>query len=233
MMSYKRILIKLSGESLGGTTGHGIENEAMTRICKEIKTCADQGYEIGIVVGGGNFWRGRSNQNMEMSVSHTIGMLGIIMNSLALGEMFKELGSQTEVMSTIEMNKVVPLYNYERAMQAFKDKKIVIFGGGVGVPYFSTDTAAALKAIETHADVMIKATNVDGVYTADPKTDPTATKIPELKLSELLAKQLKVLDLTATSLCVENNMPIMVININQEGNLLKALGGENVGTIVK
>jgi len=232
-MKYKRILIKLSGEALAGTIGHGIDSDAMMRICKEIKECADQGYEIGIVIGGGNFWRGRSNKNMEMNVSHTIGMLGIIMNSLALGEMFKELGSKVEVMSSIEMNKIVPLYNYERAIQALKDKKIVIFGGGVGVPFFSTDTAAALKAVEIHADVVIKATNVDGVYTADPKLDPTATKIPRIKLSELLEKQLKVLDLTATSLCVENNMPILVIDINKEGNLLKALAGENVGTIVE
>ncbi len=232
-MQYKRLLIKLSGEALAGSIGHGIDNDSMLRICREIKECADNGYEIGIVVGGGNFWRGRTNQFMNMNVSHNIGILGTVMNALALGEAFRELNVPTEVMTTIEMNKILPLYNYNQTMASLADKKIVIFGGGVGSPYFSTDTASALKAIEIHADVIIKATNVDGVYTADPKLDPNAKLIKKMSLQEMLDKKLKVLDLTATSLCLENNVPILVLNINKEGQLLRALTNGDVGSIVE
>lgn len=232
-MKYNRILIKLSGETLSGSDGKGIDFNSVLEICKEIKECAEQGYQIGIVVGGGNFWRGRSNMHMDRCTADHIGMLATTMNALALQDGFKQLGFESRVQTGIEMRQIAEFYIKNRATRHMEKGRIVIFGCGTGSPFFSTDTAAALRAAEINADIIFKATNVDGVYTADPKKDKTATKFDEITYIDVLNKKLNVMDSTATSLCMDNNIPIYVFDINKKGNLLKACKGEKIGTIVK
>lgn len=232
-MKYNRILIKLSGETLSGSDGKGIDFDSVLKICKEIKECAEQGYQIGIVVGGGNFWRGRSNMHMDRCTADHIGMLATTMNALALQDGFKQLGFESRVQTGIEMRQIAEFYIKNRATRHMEKGRIVIFGCGTGSPFFSTDTAAALRAAEINADIIFKATNVDGVYTADPKKDKTATKFDEITYIDVLNKKLNVMDSTATSLCMDNNIPIFVFDINKKGNLLKACNGEKIGTIVK
>lgn len=230
---YKRILLKLSGEALSGTDGKGIDFNSVLNICNEIKEVADIGCEIGIVVGGGNFWRGRSNTNMDRCTADHIGMLATTMNALALQDGFKHLGVESRVQTGIEMRQIAEFYIKNRATRHMEKGRIVIFGCGTGSPFFSTDTAAALRAAEINADIIFKATNVDGVYSADPKKDKSATKFDEITYIDVLNKKLNVMDSTATSLCMDNNIPILVFDINKKGNLLKASTGERIGTIVK
>ena len=233
-LKYKRILLKLSGEALAGTKGMGIDFEKVLDICSEIKDVANEtGVEIAIVVGGGNFWRGRSNKHMDRCTSDHIGMLGTAMNALAINDAFKQLNCESRVQTGIEMRQVAELYIKNRADRHLQKGRIVIFGCGTGNPFFSTDTAAALRAAEINADIVLKATNVDGIYTADPKIDKDAKKIDEISYIDVLNKKLNVMDSTATSLCMDNSMPILVYNMNVKGNLLKIVTGKKIGTIVK
>lgn len=229
----KRILIKLSGETLSGSDGKGIDFNSVLEICEEIKECKNAGNEVAIVVGGGNFWRGRAHKDMDRCTADHIGMLGTTMNALTLQDGFKQVGVESRVQTGIEMRQVAEFYIKNRATRHLEKGRIVIFGCGTGNPFFSTDTAAALRAAEIDADIIFKATNVDGVYTADPKKDKTATKFDEITYIDVLNKKLNVMDSTATSLCMDNNIPILVFDINKKGNLLKAANGEKIGTIVK
>ena len=230
---YKRVLLKLSGEALAGEKKIGLDYSIITPICESIKKCADIGVEIGIVVGGGNFWRGRSNQQMDRCTSDYIGMLGTTMNALAIGDAFKQLGQEVRVQTGVEMRQIAEYYIKDRANKHLNNKRVVVFGCGTGSPFFSTDTAAALRAAEIGADALLKATNVDGIYTKDPKKHEDAKKIEEITYLEILNKKLNVMDTTATSLCMDNNIPIIVFDINKKDNLKKIINGENIGTIVK
>lgn len=233
MKKYNRVLLKLSGESLAGEKEMGIDFNRVLEICEEIKAVSlNTEVEIAIVVGGGNFWRGRSNQQMDRCTSDHIGMLGTTMNALALGDAFKQLGIESRVQTGIEMRQIAEFYIRKRADRHLEKNRIVIFGCGTGNPFFSTDTAAALRALEINADVVLKATNVDGIYTADPKKDPNAKKIEEVSYIEVLNKKLNVMDSTATTLCMDNNIPIIVYNMNVKGNLEKIINGEKIGTYV-
>ena len=232
-MKYKRIMLKLSGESLAGSKGTGIDFDKILEICKEIMEVTSQGIEVAIVVGGGNFWRGRSNQQMDRCTSDYIGMLGTTMNALAIGDAFKQLGQEVRVQTGVEMRQIAEYYIKDRANKHLNNKRVVVFGCGTGSPFFSTDTAAALRAAEISAEALLKATNVDGIYTKDPKKHNDAEKIDEVTYLEILNKKLNVMDTTATSLCMDNNIPIIVFDINKKGNLKKVINGEKIGTIVK
>ena len=231
-MKYKRILLKLSGESLSGNMDKGIDFERVLEICSEIKECAQMGTQIGIVVGGGNFWRGRSNRYMDRATSDYIGMLGTTMNALAVGDAFKQLGVDVRVQTSVEMRQIAELYIKDRAIRHFEKGRIVVFGCGTGSPFFSTDTASALRAAEINADAVLKATNVDGIYDKDPNKYEDAKMINKTTYIDVLNKKLNVMDSTATSLCMEENIPIIVFNINKKGNLKKIVSGENIGTFV-
>ncbi len=232
-MKYKRILLKLSGESLAGSKGTGIDFDKVLDVCKEITEIAKIGIEVGIVVGGGNFWRGRSNQQMDRCTSDYIGMLGTTMNALAIGDAFKQLGQPVRVQTGVEMRQIAEYYIKDRAVKHLSNKRVVVFGCGTGSPFFSTDTAAALRAAEIGADALIKATNVDGIYDKDPKKHEDAIKIDEITYLEVLNRKLNVMDTTATSLCMDNDIPILVFDINKSGNLKKLIEGKHIGTIVK
>lgn len=220
-MEYKRILLKLSGESLAGNKGTGIDFERALEFASEIKEVADLGVEVGIVVGGGNFWRGRSNKQMDRCTSDYIGMLGTTMNALALGDAFKQKKQDVRVQTGVEMRQIAEFYIKDRAVKHLEKGRVVIFGCGTGSPFFSTDTAAALRANEIGADALLKATNVDGIYDKDPNKYDDATKITEITYLDVLNKKLNVMDTTATSLCMDNDIPIIVFDINTPGNLKK------------
>lgn len=233
MKKYNRVLLKLSGESLAGSKGMGIDFERVLEICAEIKEVVEKTkVEVAIVVGGGNFWRGRSNQHMDRCTSDHIGMLGTTMNALAINDAFKQLGFESRVQTGIEMRQIAEFYIKNRAERHLQKGRVVIFGCGTGSPFFSTDTAAALRAAEINADIVLKATNVDGIYTADPKKDKNATMIEEITYIDVLNKKLNVMDSTATTLCMDNGIPILVYNMNKKGNLEKVITGKKIGTIV-
>lgn len=232
-MKYKRILIKLSGESLAGAKKTGIDFDKVLEICSEIKEIAAKGVEVAIVVGGGNFWRGRSNQQMDRCTSDYIGMLGTTMNALAIGDAFKQLNQDVRVQTGVEMRQIAEYYIKDRAIKHLTKNRVVVFGCGTGSPFFSTDTAAALRAAEIGAEAVLKATNVDGIYTKDPKKYDDAEKIDRITYLEVLNKKLNVMDTTATSLCMDNNIPIIVFDINEKGNLKKLIDGKEIGTIVE
>ena len=232
-LKYKRILIKLSGESLAGNIGHGIDFDRTLEICEEIKNICDLGVEVAIVVGGGNFWRGRSNMHMDRCTSDYIGMLGTTMNALALGDAFKQLGQDVRVQTGVEMRQIAEFYIKNRAERHLGKGRVVVFGCGTGSPFFSTDTAAALRGAEINVEAVLKATNVDGIYTADPRKDPNAKRLEEVTYMDVLNKKLNVMDSTATTLCMDNNIPIIVFNINKKNNLLDIVNGKKIGTLVK
>lgn len=232
-MKYKRILIKLSGESLAGDKKTGIDFDRVLEICSEIKEVAAKGVEVAIVVGGGNFWRGRSNQQMDRCTSDYIGMLGTTMNALALGDAFKQLEQDVRVQTGVEMRQIAEYYIKDRAIKHLSKNRVVVFGCGTGSPFFSTDTAAALRAAEVGAEAVLKATNVDGIYTKDPKKYDDAEKIDRITYMEVLKQKLNVMDTTATSLCMDNNIPIIVFDINEKGNLKKLIDGKKIGTLVE
>lgn len=233
MSKYNRILLKLSGEALAGSKGMGIDFDRVLEICSEIKEVVEKTkVEVAIVVGGGNFWRGRSNQHMDRCTSDYIGMLGTTMNALALNDAFKQLGFESRVQTGIEMRQIAEFYIKNRADRHLQKGRVVIFGCGTGSPFFSTDTAAALRTAEINADIVLKATNVDGIYTADPKKDKDAIKIDDITYIDVLNKKLNVMDSTATTLCMDNNIPILVYNMNVKGNLEKVVTGEDIGTLV-
>lgn len=231
-MKYKRVLLKFSGEALAGDKKSGISFDEVLNFAREIKECADLGVEIAIVVGGGNFWRGKANLYMDRATSDYIGMLATTMNALALGDAFKQIGAEVRVQTGIEMRQVAEFYIKDRAIRHLEKGRITIFGCGTGSPFFSTDTAAALRAAEIKADALIKATNVDGIYDKDPKKFEDAIFIPKVKYLDVLNKKLKVMDSTAISLCMEEEIPILVFNVHQPGNLKRLLEGENIGSIV-
>lgn len=230
---YKRILLKLSGEVLAGAQGHGIDYETVQEICKWVNACAKLGVQIGLVVGGGNFWRGRSSGDMDRTRADHIGMLATAMNSLALADALEQYGLQVRVQTAIEMRQVAEPYIRNRAIRHLEKGRVVIFGCGTGNPFFSTDTAAALRAAEIDADIIFKATNVDGVYDKDPNRFADAVKYDTLSHTEVLAKGLAVMDATAASLCRDNGIPILVFNLSDPQNIVRAAKGENIGTIVK
>ncbi len=232
-LQYKRILLKLSGEVLAGTAGKGIDNETVRSVCSVIKKCADEGLQIGIVVGGGNFWRGRTSGDMDRVTADSIGMLATVMNSLALCDGLRQVGCEACVMTSVDMVRVAEPYSKNKAEHHLNRGRVVIFGGGTGSPFFSTDTAASLRAIEIDADILFKATNVDGVYDKDPRKFADAVKYDTLTQDEVLAKHLGVMDSTAAAMCSDNKMPILVFNLNDPENIYRAVHGENIGTIVK
>lgn len=231
-MKYKRILLKLSGEVLAGEKGTGIDFERVLELASEIKEVADLGVEIGIVVGGGNFWRGKSNEYMDRATSDYIGMMGTVMNALAIGDAFKQLNVPVRVQTGVEMRQVAEFYIKDRAIRHLEKGRVVVFGCGTGSPFFSTDTAAALRAAEIKADVLIKATKVDGVYDKDPKKFEDAKMYKEIKYIDVLNQGLHVMDTTATSLCMDENIPIHVFNVNKKGILKRIILGEDIGTTV-
>ena len=229
---YKRVLLKISGESLAGDSKFGIDTPTVKKIAAEMKQVYDSGVEIAIVVGGGNFWRGRTSSNMDRATADYIGMLATCMNALALQEAFEELMIPTRVQTAIEMREVAEPYIRRKAIHHLEGGKVVIFGAGTGNPFFSTDTAAALRAAEIDADVILLAKKIDGVYSADPELDPSAVKYDELSHWDVLEKDLKVMDSTAASLCRDNSIDIQVFAIAEEGNVMKAVSGEKIGTII-
>lgn len=229
---YKRVLLKISGEALSGGTGFGINNDVVSEISLGIKKLNDVGVEVAVVVGGGNFWRGRTSQGMDRTTADYIGMLATVMNAMALQDSLENIGVPTRVQTGIEMNKVAEPYIRRRAVRHLEKGRVVIFGAGTGNPYFSTDTAAALRAAEMEADVILLAKNVDAVYDKDPKEYPDAKKFTKLSYMEVINRELKVMDSTATSLCMDNKITIKVFELNTE-NIIKVVYGEDVGTTVE
>ncbi|MBR4411158.1 MAG: UMP kinase [Firmicutes bacterium] len=230
---YKRVLLKISGEALAGSDKFGINEEMTRKVAKEIKQIHDLGVEVAIVVGGGNFWRGRTSKDMDRATADYMGMLATVMNSLAVQESLLAIGVPAKVQTSIEMREVAEPYARRKALSHLEHGDVVIFGAGTGNPFFSTDTAAALRAAEIGADVILLAKNVDGVYDSDPATNPDAVKFDELSFMEVIERDLKVMDLTAATLCKDNNIAIHVFALAEEGNVLKALTGEKIGTIVR
>lgn len=229
---YKRVLLKLSGEALSGDKGFGINNDIVNEIAVAIKKIQEIGVEASVVVGGGNFWRGRTSEGMDRTTADYIGMLATVMNSMALQDALENIGVQTRVQTAIEMRQIAEPYIRRKAVRHLEKNRVVIFGAGTGNPYFSTDTAAALRAAEMEAEVILLAKNVDAVYDKDPKVHSDAVKFEELSYLEVLAKELKVMDSTATSLCMDNKIPIKVFELSTE-NIIKAVMGEKIGTTVK
>ena len=230
---YKRVLLKLSGEVLAGEKGTGIDFDKVIDVCKRVKTCVDMGVQVAIVVGGGNFWRGRSSGDMDRTRADHMGMLATTINSLALCDALEQLGVTARVQTAIEMRQIAEPYVRSKATRHLEKGRVVIFGCGTGNPFFSTDTAAALRAAEIGADVIFKATNVDGVYDSDPKLNPDAKKYDKLTHHEVLAKELHVMDSTAASLCMDNGIKILVFNLNNPDNIVAAMTGEDIGTLVE
>ena len=232
---YRRVLLKLSGEALMGEVGYGIDPNVLESLAAQIKTVVGDGVEIAIVVGGGNIFRGveAATAGMDRAQADYIGMLATVMNALALQDTLEDAGVYTRVMSAIDMQSVAEPYIRRRAVRHLEKGRVVIFAAGTGAPYFTTDTTAALRALEIGADCIMKATKVDGVFDADPKTDPSATKFDELEYIEVLQRGLKVMDATAISLGMDNDMPILVFNMETPGNIVRALRGESVGTLVR
>lgn len=230
---YHRILLKISGEALAGKEKSGIDFDTVAKVCASVRKCADAGAEIAIVVGGGNFWRGRSGGDMDRTRADHMGMLATAINSLALADGLEKVGLDARVMTAIAMHEIAEPYIRNKAVHHLEKGKVVIFGCGSGNPFFSTDTAAALRAAEIGADIIMKATNVDGVYDSDPKLNPNAVKFDELTYLDVLNRGLHVMDSTAASLCLDNQIPILVFNMNDPDNILRAVQGETLGTLVK
>lgn len=232
-MNYKRVLLKLSGEALAPASGSGIDDQVLLDIATQIKEIYDRGYEIAIVVGGGNFWRGRSSKSMDRSTADYMGMLATVINGLALQDAIENFGIPTRVMSAIEMNKVAEPYIRRRAMSHLEKKRIVIFSGGTGNPFFSTDTTAALRAAEIEADLILFAKTIDGVYDKDPKVFDNAKKFDKMTYKNVLDQELQVMDQTAAALLKENDIPCLVFSMKGEKNLLKALENTSIGTMIR
>ena len=230
---YKRVLLKISGEALAGSDRFGINEEMLKRVAVQIKAVRSMGVEVAVVVGGGNFWRGRTSKSMDRATADYMGMLATVMNSMALQDAFEAEGIPTRVQTAIEMREVAEPYVRRKAMSHLEHGKVVIFGAGTGNPFFSTDTTAALRAAEIDAEVILLAKKVDAVYSADPELDTNAVKYDSLTHKEVLEKDLKVMDSTAASLCRDNNIAIHVFALSDEENVMKAVCGEKIGTIVK
>ncbi len=232
-IAYKRILLKLSGEALAGDKKTGVYSDVLGRICDEIKNVVDLGVQVSIVVGGGNFWRGRYGHEMERTTSDYMGMLATAMNGLALQDALEARGIKTRLQTAIEMREIAEPYIKRKAIKHLERGRVVIFSCGTGNPYFTTDTAAALRAAETEAEVILLAKTIDGVYTADPKLDPTAKKYDKISYIDILNQDLKVMDSTATALCRDNKIPLVVFGIDKPADMVKIVKGETIGTIVE
>lgn len=234
MTKYKRILLKLSGESLMGAQQHGIDQNRLNDYAEEIAALANAGVQVGIVIGGGNIFRGLSGaaKGFDRVKGDQMGMLATVINSLALNSALKNNGIVSRVMTSIRMEPIGEYYSKEKAVEALNRGEVVIISGGTGNPYFTTDTASALRGIEIEADVMLKGTRVDGIYTADPEKDTAAVKFDTISFDEIYKRNLRIMDLTATTMCKENNLPVLVFNMDQKGNLLKVMAGDNIGTYV-
>ena len=234
-MKYNRILLKLSGEALMGEQNYGIDSNRLSDYAKEIKQIIDKGIQVAIVIGGGNIYRGIQSEGagFDRVQGDYMGMLATIINGMALQSALESLEVETRLLTAIRMEQVAEPYIRRKATRHLNKNRVVIFGGGTGNPYFTTDTAATLRAIEIEADVILKGTRVDGIFTADPEKDPTATMYETISFDEVFKKELNVMDLTAFTLCKENNLPIKVFNMNTDGNLQKICKGENIGTLVK
>ena len=230
---YKRILLKLSGEAMAGPAHSGLDFDTVLNICKYVKEAAECGAEIAIVVGGGNFWRGRSSGQMDRTRADHMGMLATTINALALQDTLSHLGVDARVLSAVEMETFTETYIREKAVSHLEKGKVIIFACGIGSPYFSTDTAAVLRAREIDAEVVLLAKNIDAVYTADPKLDPNAKRLEHIRYMEVLAQNLKVMDTTATSFAMENELPVLVFGLNDPQNIIRAVMGEKLGTIVE
>ncbi|HPR57258.1 MAG TPA: UMP kinase [Bacteroidales bacterium] len=233
-MKYKRILLKLSGESLMGNKQYGIDPDILAKYAQDVKSAAEKGVQIAIVIGGGNIFRGMTGtaSGVDRIQGDYMGMLATVINSLSLQGALESIGMETKLVGGLTIEPIVEQTSGKRVQTYLNQGKIVLISGGTGNPFFTTDTAAALRAIEMKADIILKGTRVDGIYTSDPEKNPEARKFSKLSFSEAIEKKLKVMDLTAFTLCQENNMPILVFNMNKTGNLVKVLAGENIGTIV-
>ena len=229
---YKRILLKLSGESLAGAEKHGIDFDTVLKFCEPIKKLNEMGVEIAIVVGGGNFWRGRSSGKMDRTRADHMGMLATVINALGICDALEQLGLEVRVQTAIAMQQVAEPYIRNRAIRHLEKGRILVFGCGTGNPFFSTDTAAALRAAEIEADIIFKATMVDGVYDSDPKLNPNAKRYDHIAVQEVLNNELKVMDSTAAAICKDNHLPIMVFSLDNPDNIVAAVCGEDVGTLV-
>ena len=232
-VKYKRVLLKLSGEALSGDKGFGLDMDTIQTICKGIKDAHDLGAEIAIVVGGGNFWRGRSSGEMERTRADQIGMLATVMNCIYVSEIFRSVGMMTNILTPFECGSFTKLFSKDRVNKYFAKGMVVFFAGGTGHPYFSTDTTTVLRAVEIEAETILLAKAVDGVYDSDPKKNPDAKRYDRVSYMEVLSKGLNVMDSTATSLCMDNHLPMIVFDLTVKGNISRALKGENVGTTVE
>jgi uridylate kinase len=234
MPKFKRILLKLSGESLMGGQQYGIDQQRLTDYAEQIKEVADLGVQIGIVIGGGNIFRGLNGaaKGFDRVKGDQMGMLATVINSLALNSALQKVGCKSRVLTAIRMEPIGEFYSKERAVELLKQGEVAIFSAGTGNPYFTTDTGSSLRGIEIEADAMLKGTRVDGIYTADPEKDSTATRFENISFDEVYQRDLKIMDLTATTMCKENNLPIIVFNMDIKGNLKKILEGQNIGTYV-
>ena len=234
MNTFKRILLKLSGESLMGKQGYGIDVERLQEYAMQIKEIAEMGVQIGIVIGGGNIFRGLrgAGKGFDRVKGDQMGMCATVINSLALSSALDSVGQKNKVLTAIRMEPIGEFYSKWKAIEAMNQGQVVIMSGGTGSPYFTTDTGSSLRGIEIEADVMLKGTRVDGIYTADPEKDPTATKFHDITYSEVIQRGLKVMDITATAMCMQNNLPIYVFNMDIPGNLKKVISGEEIGTLV-
>ena len=232
---FNRVLLKLSGESLAGAQGHGIDTVRLGQYAGQIKQAVESGIEVAIVIGGGNIFRGLkgASQGFDRVKGDQMGMLATVINSLALSSALEAIGQPAEVLTAIAMHPIGHHYSKWRAIDAMKAGKVAILSGGTGNPFFTTDTASALRGVETGAELLLKGTRVDGIYTADPEKDPKAVKLPDLTFDEVYARGFKIMDLTAFTLCKENNLPIYVFDMDTSGNLAKVLSGDHIGTIVK
>ena len=232
MKTWNRVVLKLSGEALAGDKKTGFDEATCIEVAKQVKELVDNGVEVGIVIGGGNFWRGRTSETIDRTKADQIGMLATIMNSIYVSEIFRYVGMMTQVLTPFECGSMTKMFSKDRANKYFKKGMVVFFAGGIGHPYFSTDTATVLRAIEIEADVILLAKAIDGVYDSDPKTNPSAKKYDEITIGEVLDKKLAVIDLSATIMCLENKMPMMVFGLNEQNSIVNTLNGKFTGTKV-
>lgn len=230
--AYKRVIIKLSGEALSGDKGFGIDADMVAYVVDQIKRITEEGVQVGIIVGGGNFWRGRQAQTMDRSAADHIGMLATVMNAIALQDALEAAGVPTRVQTALTITRVAEPYILRKALRHFEKGRVVIFACGTGNPYFSTDTGAALRAAEIHAEVLLLAKNIDGVYDSDPRKNPDAKKLDDISYIDVIKKGLQAMDTTAISLCMENQIPIVAFALHEKDSIIKAVNGEKIGTII-
>ena len=228
----KRVLLKLSGEALAGEKHTGFDEATVVKVAKQVKQLADDGVEVGVVIGGGNFWRGRTSENIDRTKADQIGMLATVMNCIYVSEIFRSEGMKTQVLTPFECGSFTKLFSKDRANKYFEHGMVVFFAGGIGHPYFSTDTTTVLRAVEIEADVILLAKAIDGVYDSDPKVNTNAVRYDEVSIQEVIDKQLAVVDLTASIMCMENHMPMYVFGLNEENSIVKAISGKFNGTVV-